>query len=248
MSNSIEHFGVVYDEKTDWRAFLRDVLAGRAYEGLNIDPHVGESVPSALGELSEALHGTPMEIGLADAALDVIERGSEDDRLIVESAGWEKAPDGLERMLALVERTPRQLSPLWTYKLYRAMFGLRPTHSRLLASFTKDVFASLGEELADYLALAASYNLDWLVEHLPALRPPLTSDMRRWITHAGKAGKAERDFDPVILDNNRARLLNAIAQLGEPYADALVVQLKRPPVLDYVMRAVQQLPQFARRL
>lgn len=61
--------------------------------------------------------------------------------------------------------------------------------------------------------------------------------MRRWVALAGKGGKSEDEFDPSQLDRNRARLLDAIAQLGDKYVEALVAQVKQPPVVDYVIHA-----------
>lgn len=120
MSSAIEHFGVVYDEKTDWRAFLKDALSGSVYEGLDIDRHFGQSLPDALGELAEALRGTPMEIGLADAALEIIEGGNEEEMEIVRSAGWAKAPNAFERILSLVLSPRRRLSNVWLGRAVRS--------------------------------------------------------------------------------------------------------------------------------
>lgn len=248
MAGSISYFGVTYDANTDWRAFLRNVLSGGAYAGLNIDRHVGLSVPNALGELSETLRGTPMEIGLANAALEVIEHGDEEERLIVESAGWEKAPNAFERMLALVEKVPPQLSPLWTFKLFCAMFRLNPTDVRMLSALSNVVRTSSDNDRAEYAALAASYNLEWLIEHLSSIRPPRDADMWSWLANAGKQGRSERDFSASALDEKRARLLDAISRLGEPYVEALLDQLKRRPMVEHMMRAVRVHPVFGPRV
>ncbi len=86
MSEAITYYGVTYDEKTDWR----ELIAHPSYEGFEKDL----SLHDQLGALSEALRGTPMEIGLADAAMEVIERGHDSEMNIVSAAGWRKAPNG----------------------------------------------------------------------------------------------------------------------------------------------------------
>jgi hypothetical protein len=98
VTDSVEYCGVIYDRSTDWRSFV----AHTPYQGLEkrLD------IQSALGALAEALQGTPMEIGLADAALEIIEHGAEDKMKRVESAGWAKAPNSFERMLALTNIHP----------------------------------------------------------------------------------------------------------------------------------------------
>jgi hypothetical protein len=200
-------------------------------------------MPDALGELTERLRGTPMELALGDAALEIIEHCNEDEMEIVRSTPWAKAPNAFERMLGIVERPRQRLSDVWLVELYGELLRLRPTDPRLLEAFTRD--ASKRSAPTSLLSLAARYNLDWLVEHLPALRPPVSVDMRRWVT---LAGSGDNDADAAVLESNRARLLTAISQLGEPYVAALVAQVKRPPIPQDVMRALHAHPNFANRL
>lgn len=244
MTVAVTHFGVVYDEHTNWREFLRHVPA----RGLNVDRHVGLSVPDAIGELSEALRGTPMQVALADAALEVVENGPIDAMDLVESAGWEKAPNGFERMLAIVARSARRVSDLWVYRLYRAMFELAPNDHRLLATFTRDIQASKGADLRDYLVLVATYNVDWLVGLLPLLRPP--ADLLSWklISRPGMKGKGLSADELPTLDENRAKVLTAIATLGISHIKALVEKVGSLPVdsvREQLVLALRRHPHFA---
>jgi hypothetical protein len=220
----------LYDENTDWRAFLRDALHGSLYQGLQIDRHVGLSMPDALGALSEALQGTPMEIRLADAAMEIIERGNNEEMDTVSSTGWANAPDAFERLLALIERTPTTFSRRWMLMFYSALFRLKPTEPRLLAALARDAGGRGGAEL---LVFPARYNPQWLATHLSELCAShcvadLKMDRWIWITGVPEAAdpRPALGFSP---EEGRSLLLTAIAQLGEPYASSLVEQVSVLP-------------------
>lgn len=212
MNNSVEYCGVVYDDRFNWRAYLTDALAGGVYRGLKLDRHFGLSLPAALGALSEALQGTAMEVGLADAALEIVERGDEHEMEVVRSIPWAKAPNAFARMLELVEHKPRALSHRWVASLYEKMFRIDPTDSHLLASFEIDARGPRGRDL---LETAALYNPTWLAEHLPSLRPPPDVKMYQWLRW--------------IAPEARDRLLTAIARLGSAYVESLVSQVAALP-------------------
>ena len=212
MSNSVEYCGVVYDDRFNWHTYLTDVLAGSTYRGLELDRHLGLSLPDALGALSEALQGTVMAVGLADAALQIVERGDEHNIEVIRSIPWVKAPNAFARMLELVERKPRTLSHRWVASLYEKMFRLEPTDSHLLASFEIDASAPSGRDL---LETAALYNPTWLAEQLPSLRPPPDVKMYQWLRW--------------IAPEARDRLLTAIARLGSTYVESLVSQVAALP-------------------
>lgn len=93
---SIEFGGAVFDERTDWRDVVRHpyLFLYRPFER-DLD------AASALGALAEALRGTPLEVALGDAALEVIEQGDEIAMEAVFSTAWEKAPTPSDGSLRL---------------------------------------------------------------------------------------------------------------------------------------------------
>lgn len=115
MTASVVYCGVVYDQATNWR----DLLAQPSYNGLEKDL----DIQSAFGALAQALRGTPLATALGDAALDVIEHGSLREMEAVRAAGWELAPNAFDRLIALVERTPRNLPGAWIAQLYAALLS-----------------------------------------------------------------------------------------------------------------------------
>lgn len=216
MPNSIRYCGTTYDETTDWRSLIEHPSYGLERD---LD------LQSAFGALAEALRGTPMATGLADAALEVIERGTDEAVMDgVAAAGWEDAPGAFDRILGVLARRPRKLPEKWVERLYGALFRLDPAEPRLLASFAADVVRGGGHRMLEH---AARYNAEWLATQLSALCPPLDCDMARWLFVAGVptagAARARPTLQP---EAARARLLDAIAQLGEPYVNALVQQVR----------------------
>lgn len=146
MTASVSYCGVVYDATTDWR----DLIAHPSYKGLEKDL----DIQSTLGALAEALRGTPMAIAFGDAALEVIERGDLRNMDTVRAAGWERAPRAFERILAVIERTPRVLPESWIVQLYAALLSLREGDARVLRALEMDAGQSASPELLELASKA----------------------------------------------------------------------------------------------
>lgn len=239
MSSKVEFWGDTFDEHTDWRALVARPYFGRGWEARWAD------AASALGQLAEALRGTAMEIALADAALEKIETGTEEEMRVVESAGWEKAPKAFERILALLERRPRTLPDFWIGRLYGALFRERPKDVRMLALFGRDVREPNRSSLLEY---AARYNVDWLTETLPSVRPAPSDTMWIWLAVAGMGDGGVPPSKVSLLSANRVRVLGAIAKLGPTHVQSLIEQvLSLPPnsVREPLLDTLAAHPEFA---
>jgi hypothetical protein len=175
-----------------------------------------------------------MAIGLADAALEVIERGDELEMKTIRAAGWELAPNAFDRILKIVERSPRTLSKPWLVELYGALLEMQPTDARVLAAFSVDAH-STGAPPA-LLELAAQYNPKWLAEQLSSLTPPVDSDMHLWLWSAPESSRPE--------------LLTAIARLGAAYIESLISEVRAMPPISRVplTHALEAQPEFAHYL
>lgn len=225
MKASVAYCGVVYDETTDWR----DLVAHPSYKGLEKDL----DIQSALGALAEALRGTPMAIALGDAALEVIEHG--DPRMMdtVRAAGWEHAPRAFDRILAVIERTPRTLPDAWIVQLYAALLSLDSDDPRVLHALEVDIRRSAAAP--ELLELAAKRAPDWFVRNIVALQPPPTSRLSYWLA--------------LLPEQYRAQFLTSVSELGEEYSRSLVKQVLAGPGQGRALVAyLQTHPAFASRM
>jgi hypothetical protein len=166
-------------------------------------------IQSALGALAEALRGTPMATALGDAALEVIERGNPREMDAVRAAGWELAPNALDRIVAVIERTPRTLPDAWIVQLYAAALSLDRADARVLQRLEAD--ARRTGSSPELLELAAKYAPEWFVENIVTLQPPVNSRLSYWMS--------------LLPENYRLPFLSAVMQLGEEYARSLVKQV-----------------------
>jgi hypothetical protein len=247
MRQVIEFGGTTFTDDTDWRGLVRHpygFLRGPFERDLD--------AASALGALAEALRGTSMESQLADAALEVIEQGSEPTMDSMVAAGWENAPNALERMLALVAATPRTVSDVWLSRIYGALLRRAPTDPRVLDHLERDARDQNGRR---FLEAAARYNPGWLAETLASLRPSPTADFASWLFVTGAPEAGTNATTNVDRESARRRLLDAIANLGEPYQAALIAQLNeiahRSPGSSKhraLQRALQEHPVFSAAL
>jgi hypothetical protein len=213
----------VYDENTNWR----ELLAHPPYKGLKKDL----DIQSALGELAEALRGTPMATALGNAALEVIERGIPSEMESVRAAGWELALNAFERILTVLENPTRTLSKAWVVLLYTAMFNMDRTDDRLLRAFDQDVRRST--DPAELFELGAHFIPEWLWTELVSLRPPPESRMYYWLL--------------VMPELKQGQLLTAISKLSEQHVKSLVAQVRALPRQSklQLIRVLQKHPVFA---
>jgi hypothetical protein len=86
-----------FGDDEDWLAYLRDVIA-------RPDAHPEVSAPSGLSTLEAAARGTGHAGQLADAALSLLEAGTDAERAAVQELALHAAPDAVPRLRALLAR------------------------------------------------------------------------------------------------------------------------------------------------
>lgn len=99
----MEMRGRVFGDDEDWLAYLRDVIARP-----EAHPEVG-ATPSGLSALEAVAHGTDHAARLADAALSLLESGTDAERAAVQQLAVHEARDAAPRLRALLARP--ELSP-----------------------------------------------------------------------------------------------------------------------------------------
>ncbi len=214
---SVEHRGVRYDQNTDWREFVRGLIAGDYPPGLDGGGrHASFSIFDEVGMLIEALEGTPMKSGLAAAALDELEqalaKGDEEALEMLRVLPYHLAPRALDRMTGILEAGVHRLPAGWVVCLISRSLELDPRNQRVL-----DVLAAALREPApdpDVFTLAARYIPERLASELAKISVTVDTPRALWIL------LAPRDA--------RQRLLSAIANLGEAHVRALIDQVLDP--------------------
>jgi hypothetical protein len=88
----------VFGDDEDWLAYLRDVVARP-----DAHPEVAP-VPAGLSTLEAAARETGHEGRLADAALSLLETGSDAERAVAQELALHAAPDASPRLRALLQR------------------------------------------------------------------------------------------------------------------------------------------------
>jgi hypothetical protein len=86
-----------FNDDEDWLAYLRDVIA-------RPDAHPDLGAPSELSTLEAAARGTGHATRLADAALSILETGTDAERAAVQELALHAAPDAAPRLRALLAR------------------------------------------------------------------------------------------------------------------------------------------------
>ena len=86
-----------FRDDEDWLAYLRDVIA-------RPDAHPDLGAPSGLSTLEAAARGTGHAARLADAALSLLETGTDAERAAVQELALQAAPDAGPRLRALLAR------------------------------------------------------------------------------------------------------------------------------------------------
>src|SRR5688572_29006890 len=95
----MEKRGRVFADDEDWLAYLRDVVARP-----DAHPEVGAPAPSGLSAIEAAARGTRQAARLADAALSLLEAGTDTERTAVLELAVHTAPDAAPRLRALLAR------------------------------------------------------------------------------------------------------------------------------------------------
>lgn len=127
----------LFDESTDWLAFLRSA-ANRpaAAHGLRDDLET----PIALSALASDCEGTPLEEALADAALKLIESGTRLEMDTVRRLPYEKAPNAFDRLLRALETTPDRFAHEgWRASVFWKLFQMKPDDQHLRSALSRQL-------------------------------------------------------------------------------------------------------------
>lgn len=95
----MEKRGHAFSDDEDWLAYLRDAVARP-----DAHPELGAPVASGLTELEVAARGTDHATRLAEAALLLLESGTDAERTAVLELAVHQAPDAAERLRGLLAR------------------------------------------------------------------------------------------------------------------------------------------------
>lgn len=134
--SAITYMGRSYGDATDWGAVLREAAkypAGPSWLRSDLD------LASGLAELAEQFKGLPYEKGIAEAALSIIETGTNTERAAVWQLPWERATRAIERLLRIVESDRSRLvevrgvaNVLWR------LLQVHPKDARVLAALQEE--------------------------------------------------------------------------------------------------------------
>lgn len=119
----------MFDESTDWLAYLRTAANGPAeVVGLRDDLET----PVALSELATRYAGTPVEVAIADAALTLIESGTAVEMDAVRRLPFERATNAFDRLMHAIDREPERFArDGWDSYVLWKLTQLRPHDPRL---------------------------------------------------------------------------------------------------------------------
>jgi hypothetical protein len=196
----METRGRVFGDDEDWLAYLRDVVARP-----ETHPEVAP-VPAGLSTLEAAARETEHAVRLADAALSLIETGTDAERAVVQELAIHTAPDAVPRLRALLLR--QDLPPATRVRCA----------SELLVSSHEDPIglAALREALAGGgLGLALALALLGAARHLPEW----PADWIRRVVPDDALLLALWKATPV---SKRRAFVDAVAAAGPDHLDALI--------------------------
>jgi len=132
--------GQVFDESTDWLEFLR-TAANRpaAARGLRDDVET----PIAVSALASEFEGTQLEEALADAALKLIESGTQTEMDTVRRLPYDKAPNAFNRLLRALEKNPERFAHEgWRASLFWKLFQMNPGDQNLRSALSRQLKAT----------------------------------------------------------------------------------------------------------
>jgi hypothetical protein len=214
----LEHCGAVFDEQTDWIRYLRRAIERDGdVEGIQdyLDLHFG------LGELYEALQGTPMQTAMAAAALTLVESGTEEERERMRGLPYQRAPGARERLLRLVSQKYDELGSDFVWGILYRLLEEHPGDRETIAMLQQELERPNCDP--DYLDLAARHLPDWFIKNLPLLRPPPPVEDCEFIAWLIRVPK-----------DKRQAYLDSVAALGKPYVDALIAEHLDPRDTEWV--------------
>jgi hypothetical protein len=206
-----------FTEPLDWREYLSDVFADRQFLptfqlNLKYDYAGREALLELLGD---ELRGSGADIRMADAALGLIETGTDAEANAARDCNYALAPRARERMLRLLFTDRQRLDRCnLLYSLLVSTLELSPidrdVNEALIAAATEFHDCAI-------FPLAAQHVPEWFIRHIPELRCSICSAMR-WI---------EATPEPY-----RRRLVEALADRGASYVDNVVRLLVSPWMND----------------
>jgi hypothetical protein len=208
----LEHCGKVFDEDTDWVRYLREAIR---YDGAVPGLRDDLSLRGGLGELYEALQGTPMQAAMASATLLLFETGTRRERDIMCALPYEEAPGAKERLRRLLEQDRDRLTQSDVNGLLHGLLEKNLDDPEVKAMLQRELERP-DSKLTD-LGLAARHLPDWFLDHLLSLRlPPDTDGMEllAWLVR--------------IPESKQLALLDRIASLGHSYVDDMVARQLEP--------------------
>lgn len=119
----------MFDESTDWLAFLR-TAANRPAEVASLRDDL--ETPMALSELATRYAGTPIEVAIADAALTLIESGTAAEMNAVRRLPFERAPNAFDRLATAMDCEPgRFAADGWSAYVLWKLAQLQPNDPRI---------------------------------------------------------------------------------------------------------------------
>jgi hypothetical protein len=202
-----------FTEPLDWREYLSDVFADRQFLptfqlNLKYDYAGREALLELLGD---ELRGSGADIRMADAALGLIETGTDVEARAARDCNYSLAPRARDRMLRLLFTDRQRLHRcnvlygllLWTLELSPID---RDVNEALIAAATEFHDCSI-------FPLAARHVPEWFIRHIPELCSSYCLAML-WI-----------EATP---ESHRARLVEALASHGAAYVDNVVKLLVAP--------------------
>src|SRR5579871_2249785 len=206
--------GGEFQAPRDWREYLRAVVADdRQLPMHGLNPNYDNvSNERLLGDLVDALEGTPEAAQIGDAALSLMEQGTDEElRLMYKSGAYDEAPHLVERVAELAERQRPKLERVGFYEaIVSAALRKAPDNERLRELVKREAT----KRNAAFYEMAARAWPEWFGAQIPTLVfAPDGNDELDWLTFAPREG--------------RPFILNGIAAAGPTYVRALVESVKQ---------------------
>jgi hypothetical protein len=227
-----------YATVTDWVAYLRDCLSMPGAHP-EMDPD-NLNVDAGLSRAQAEVEGTPYAVRIAEAALDVLEHGTDAEQRELLQLAFTGVPN-VGRRIATVARTWRG-GPLDDCVSTLLLRGLQaaPTDPAILAGFADEV-ALGGKRAISALKDVAPHNAAWVAAHVGALDARVDPKGAGLFWLAARVGAAQLP-----------RLVAAIVGAGPDHVDrflAGLIGLDAPPHLLAALRPVMAtFPAFAGRV
>ncbi len=182
----METRGRAFADDEDWLAYLRDVIARP-----DAHPEVSPA-PPGLSALEAAARGTPQATRLADAALSLLEHGTEAERAAVQGLALHDAPDAVPRLRALLARA--DLSPAARLSCASELVAVSPGDPAALAAIREALAVPGGRRRA--LVCAARHLPEWPADLIGLAEPDDLLLLELW--KETPVGKRRRFVESVV--------------------------------------------------